>query len=139
MSNTTCGDCISPAADSGAGDNSGALLIDGAGFAYLNTAACIAATDGNTNCAEPLTNFQLCTLDACDSVACQNASQTDFDNCQTAAQMIACMNQTTALNNAAQCNTDAADGGDLSTNGTCDPNATNGANKIIYAVCGNGS
>ncbi len=133
----TCGDCISPAADSGAGDNSGALLVDSAGNAYLNTAACLAATDGNTNCAEPLTNLQLCELDSCDSVACQ-MDMTGFQNCQTAADSLGCTAQVTALNGAAQCGTDAADGGDLATNGKCDPSATNGAQSIIYAVCGNG-
>jgi hypothetical protein len=133
-----CGECISPAADSGAGENSGALLVDSAGLAYLNTAACIAATDGNTNCAEPLQQLVLCELDACDSDACQNASDTDFSNCQTSADNLACSAQVTAVNNATQCATDSVDGGDLSTNGKCDPNATNGAQNIIYAVCGNG-
>jgi hypothetical protein len=139
-SNATCGACIAPAADSGVGENGGALLVDSAGDAFLNVAGCVQIVDGNTTCADPLEELTLCELDACDSPACEAASQTDFGNCQTSADSLACMSQVTAAFGTqaapAVCSLgDSADGGAFS---VCDPSTTAGTVTIIDKICGNG-
>ncbi len=130
--NASCNACIAPAPDSGTGENGGALLFDSAGQAYINTPGCLQIKDGNTNCAAPLEELWLCEDDACDSVACQMASSTDQQACNTAADSTACMNEATAANNAAQCNTDFGDGGSAT---FCNPQTTAAFAGVIAAIC----
>jgi hypothetical protein len=133
-SNPTCGSCIEPAADGAAGVTGGALLFDAVGQAFLNAAGCVQVIDGNTTCAGPLQELTLCEVDACDSVACQATTSTDYQNCQTTADEGACTSQVTAAN--AGCGgADYAEGGALS---VCDPGTAAGTIAIIYTICGNG-
>ena len=99
--------------------------------AYTNYAGCVQLTDGNTTCAAPFAGLLICENDACNSTACQTATQTEFDACITASQTGACASEHTA---AAPCQKDAADGGDLSTNGPCSTDT-----EVIYVICGNGT
>ena len=133
-SNPTCGSCIEPADDSAAGDNGGALLFDAIGQTFLNAAGCVQLVDGNTTCAAPLQELTLCEVDACDSVACQAATSTVYQDCQTSADQGPCTSQVTAAN--AGCGgADYAEGGALS---VCDPSTAAGMVAILYTICGNG-
>ena len=133
-SNATCAACVAPPGDGGAGENSGALLVDAVGQAYLNVAGCVQLVDGNTSCAAPLQELTLCELDACDSVACESANPTDFNNCLNAADNLACATQVTAANTGCG-GADSADGGALT---VCNENSMAGEAAIIYEICGNG-
>lgn len=133
-SNPMCGSCIEPAADSAAGENGGALLFDAVGQTFLNAAGCVQLVDGNTTCAAPLQELNLCEVDACDSVACQATTSTDYQDCQTAADQGACTSQVTAAN--AGCGgVDDDEGGALS---VCNTSTAAGMVAIIYTICGNG-
>ncbi len=120
--------------EGGAGENSGALLFDSAGGADLNVPGCVQLVDGNTTCAAPLEELTLCQLYACDSVACEMANGTDYDNCLNAANSGACASQTAAANSACG-GGDSADGGALS---VCQSNTTLQLASVIYRICGNG-
>jgi hypothetical protein len=78
--------------------------------------------------------LQLCTYDACDSNACENASTVDWNACLAAAQSGACASDAASVNTA--CAVDAADGGALD---ICSSNTTNDALAFIYKTCGNGT
>jgi hypothetical protein len=132
--NGACAACINPPVDSGAGENSGALLTDAVGQQFLNVAACVQIVDGNTGCAAPLQELTLCELDACDSAACQSATGADFNNCVTAADNLACASQLTAANNGCG-GADSADGGAFT---VCNENTPTGLEAVIYEICGNG-
>ncbi len=129
--NAACGACIQPQNDAGAPPVTGATIYDNQGGAYLNQPGCVAVTDGNTTCAAPLEQLELCEFDACNSAACSDPSTTQmaYDACRTAADTGACSAEHTA---AAPCQADVADGGALA--GVC--GTTDG---VIYAICGNGS
>jgi len=134
QSNPTCGSCIDPAPDSAAGENGGALLVDAIGQTFLNAAGCVQLIDGDATCAAPLQELTLCEVDACDSVACQAAASTDYQDCQTSADQDACVTQVAAAN--AGCGgADYAEGGALS---VCDPGTAAGTVAILYTICGNG-
>ena len=120
--------------EGGVGENSGALLFDSAGEAELNVPGCVQLVDGNSTCAAPLEELTLCELYACDSVACQTANATDYMNCVTAADNLACESQVAAAN--AACGAaDSADGGGLS---VCQSSTTAQLATVIYKICGNG-
>lgn len=121
--------------DGGVGENSGALLFDSSsGEAELNVPGCVQLVDGNTTCAAPLEELTLCELAACDSVACQTADPTDYTNCTTAADNVACASQLMAANVACGA-TDSSDGGALS---VCQSNTAAELASVIYRICGNG-
>jgi hypothetical protein len=132
--NPTCTACIAPMSEGGVGENSGALLFDSVGDAELNVPGCVQLVDGNTTCAAPLEELTLCELDACDSMACQMASATDYANCTTAADNQACASQVSAANAACGAS-DSADGGALS---VCQSSTTLELTTVIYKICGNG-
>jgi hypothetical protein len=134
MDNPACAACIAPMTDAGAGENTGALLFDPAGDAELNVPGCVQLVDGNTTCAAPLEEQTLCELYACDSMACQMASSTDYSNCVTAADDQACASQVSAANSACG-GSESADGGGLS---VCQTNSDMDVATLIYRICGNG-
>ena len=124
--NAACSACIQPANNA----VTGATYYDNQMNAYTNYAGCVQLTDGNTTCAAPFSQLQICLDDACNSAACEAATDAEFNACETAAQSGACAADQTA---AATCNTDLADGGDLST-GACSTDS-----DVIYVICGNGT
>jgi hypothetical protein len=110
----------------------GATQYDNAMNPYLNTSACVQIADGNTTCAAPFFQFDICADDACNGGTCLTGSQTDYDACVTASETGACATQYMAAGTA--CQADAADGGPLSASST----KCGTTNELIYTICGNG-
>jgi hypothetical protein len=126
--NVTCIGCLDPAAT-----NTGALLFDSNDQVFsLNIGGCIALADPTNGpaCAAALDPLLQCQHAACNSAACQAASTTDVQACDTAAQMGACSSGLAAVQGV--CGPDLGDGGVATT--TC---AT--AAGVIAEICGNGS
>jgi hypothetical protein len=133
-SNGACSECVLPQADAGGVPNSGAILLDSAGYGYLNTPGCIQIVDGNTTCAAPLEALSLCEDDACNSMACLSADPTTYDNCVQAADNGACASQLMASNSGCAAD-NGADGGALS---ICTPTTAASVSTVVYEICGNG-
>jgi hypothetical protein len=122
--NATCAACVQPQNKA----LTGATIYDNQGNPYPNTPGCVQIADGNTNCAAPLSQFFLCQDDACNSAACNTATDTEYQACLDQAQKGACATEFSA---ASPCQADAADGGTLDTK--CGTMA-----QVIYTICGNG-
>jgi hypothetical protein len=125
--NAACVGCLVPATN-----NSGALLLDSNNKVFtLNLGGCIALADPTNGpaCGAALDPLLQCEHAACDSAACQAATTTDVQACESTAQMGACSAGLAAAQGV--CGTDFVDGGVATT--TCSTAA-----GIIAEICGNG-
>jgi hypothetical protein len=144
QANAACAACAVPpnTADGGPPPANGAILcVDSVGECFVNVAGCIQIVDGNSTCASAIEELNLCEFQACDSAACvtelqstSSAEQTDYQNCESAADNLACMSQITTANTACG-GGDSADGGALQ---QCQAQTVAEVSGVIYKICGNG-